>query len=349
MENNKINKNIFLDKTKTVDNKDLQKQKTKEKHLPQKEKSEVEEDIKFNLLVEEAKDFVSSKDESKNEVIETSGVILQEDQMNSGLYDTTVTFKSIGVCEELCEILEKIGYKYPSKIQKETLPYALAGRDLIGLAETGSGKTAAFGIPIIQKLLLEEPRPFYACVLAPTRELCLQINQHFEVLGSPIGLKTCVLVGGLDSISQAIALSKNPHIIIGTPGRVIDHLSNTKGFNLKHLKFLVFDEADRLLDLDFEKEIHQLLSAIPKQRTTLLFSATMTSKVHKLQKASLIDPVKIEINSKYTTVSTLVQNYVFIPIKYKETYLSYILSQYAGNTVIIFVSTCLNSIQYNII
>jgi ATP-dependent RNA helicase DDX47/RRP3 len=146
-------------------------------------------------------------------------------------------------------------------------------------------------------------------------------------------------------VSQAMSLSKKPHIVIGTPGRVVDHLSNTKGFNLKNLKFLIFDEADRLLDLDFEKQIHQLLAVIPKTRTTFLFSATMTSKVHKLQKASLIDPVKIEINTKYKTVNTLVQNYLFIPAKYKETYLSYILKEQAGSSIIVFVGTCLGSIQ----
>lgn len=145
-------------------------------------------------------------------------------------------------------------------------------------------------------------------------------------------------------ISQAISLSKNPHIVIGTPGRVVDHLTNTKGFNLKHLKFLVFDEADRLLDLDFEKQIHQLLSVIPKTRTTVLFSATMTSKVQKLEKASLNNPSKIEINSKYTTVSTLVQNYMFIPEKYKDTYLAFLLTQFVGSSIIVFVEKCLDSI-----
>ena len=307
--------------------------------------NEDEEDLVFNQMVEN-KDISSSEESQKKENdFKKNENKATDNQIINDLYDISVTFKEIGVCEELCEILEKIGYKHPSKIQKESLPYALKGRDIIGLAETGSGKTAAFGLPIIQKLLLEEPRPFYACVLAPTRELCLQINQHLETLGSSIGLKTCVLVGGLDTVSQAIALSKNPHIIIGTPGRIIDHLTHTKGFNLKHLKFLVFDEADRLLDFDFEKEIHQLLNVIPKTRNTFLFSATMTSKVHKLQKASLVDPVKIEVNSKYTTVSTLLQNYIFIPLKYKETYLAFLLNQYAGNSIIIFVSTCLGSIK----
>jgi ATP-dependent RNA helicase DDX47/RRP3 len=142
-------------------------------------------------------------------------------------------------------------------------------------------------------------------------------------------------------VSQAIALSKNPHIVIGTPGRLADHLANTKGFHLKKLKFLIFDEADRLLSMDFEKQITLILTQIPKNRNTYLFSATMTSKVQKLQRASLNDPVKVEVSNKYKTVDTLVQNYVFIPEKHKETYLVYLLTQFTtGMKTIIFTTTC---------
>lgn len=115
-----------------------------------------------------------------------------------------------------------------------------------------------------------------------------------------------MLVGGLDMVSQAIALAKKPHVIVGTPGRVADHMANTKGFHLKKLKFLVFDEADRLLSMDFEKQINLILTQIPRERNTFLFSATMTSKVQKLERASLQNPVKIEVNTKYKTVDTLV-------------------------------------------
>ena len=145
-----------------------------------------------------------------------------------------------------------MGYKAPSKIQAESLPFTLKGKDVIALAETGSGKTAAFAIPIIQKIL-ENPQPFFACVMSPTRELCLQIATQFEALGATVGLKCAVLVGGLDMVQQAVALAKNPHVVVGTPGRIADHLANTKGFHMKKLKFLVFDEADRLLSMDFEK------------------------------------------------------------------------------------------------
>ncbi len=163
-----------------------------------------------------------------------------------------MTFEELGVCPEICEAIKAMGYKHPTKIQAESLPYTLKDRDMIGLAETGSGKTASFAIPVIQKLL-DNPQPFFACVMSPTRELCVQIAEQFEALGSSIGLRTAVLVGGLDMVSQAIALSKNPHIVVGTPGRLADHLANTKGFHLKKLKFLIFDEADRLLSMDFEK------------------------------------------------------------------------------------------------
>lgn len=141
-------------------------------------------------------------------------------------------------------------------------------------------------------------------------------------------------------VSQAIALSKKPHVIVGTPGRVADHMANTKGFHMKKLRYLIFDEADRLLSMDFEKQINLILTQIPKERNTYLFSATMTSKVQKLERASLKDPVKVEVNTKYKTVDTLVQNYIFIPAKHKETYLVYLLTLFSGQKTIIFTTTC---------
>jgi len=141
-------------------------------------------------------------------------------------------------------------------------------------------------------------------------------------------------------VSQAIMLAKKPHIIVATPGRLVDHLENTKGFNLKQLKFLVMDEADRILNMDFEKEVTQILRCLPSERKTMLFSATMTKKVNKLQRACLKDPVKVEVNSKFKTVAKLQESYLFIPLKYKEQYLVKILTDLAGNTFIIFCSTC---------
>lgn len=218
----------------------------------------------------------------------------------------------------------------------------MQGRDIIGLAQTGSGKTAAFALPILHRLM-DDPQAYYAVVLAPTRELAIQIAEQFEGLGSIIGVKCAVVVGGVDMMAQAITLSRKPHIIVATPGRLVDHLENTKGFSLSKLKYLVLDEADRLLDLDFGTEIDKLLKVIPRERNTFLFSATMTTKVAKLQRASLTDPVKVEVSSKYATVSTLIQNYLFVPAKLKDTYLTYLLNDLAGITAIVFVSTCANA------
>lgn len=136
-------------------------------------------------------------------------------------------------------------------------------------------------------------------------------------IGSSIGVKCAVIVGGIDMMSQSLMLAKKPHIIIATPGRLVDHLENTKGFNLRTLKYLVMDEADRILNMDFEQEVDKILKSIPRERRTLLFSATMTSKVQKLQRASLVDPVRVQVSSKYQTVDKLLQYYVFIPLKMK--------------------------------
>lgn len=249
------------------------------------------------------------------------------------------TFASLGVCEQLTEACDALGWKKPSAIQVQSLPLALEGRDLIGLAQTGSGKTAAFAIPILQALL-EKPQPLFACVLSPTRELAIQIAEQFEALGSGIGVKCVVVVGGVDMMAQAIALAKRPHVLVGTPGRLLDHLSNTKGFNLRTLKYLVLDEADRLLNMDFEQEINEILKVIPRERNTYLFSATMTNKVAKLQRACLKNPAKVEVSSKYSTVDTLKQQYLFVPAKHKDCYLVFLLNEMSGSTTMVFTRTC---------
>jgi ATP-dependent RNA helicase DDX47/RRP3 len=227
-----------------------------------------------------------------------------------------LSWKDLGLVDVLCAACEQLKWKEPSKIQREAIPVALQGKDVIGLAETGSGKTAAFALPILQSLL-ENPQRYFALILTPTRELAFQISEQFEALGSSVGVKCAVIVGGMDMMSQALILSKKPHILIATPGRLLDHLENTKGFNLKALKYLVMDEADRILNMDFEVEVDKILKVIPRERRTFLFSATMTKKVKKLQRACLHDPVKVEVSTKYQTVEKLQQSYIFIPGKFK--------------------------------
>lgn len=147
----------------------------------------------------------------------------------------------------------------------------------------------------------------YAIVLSPTRELSQQTKEQFEALGKSIGLRVISLLGGMDMVSQSIGLAKRPHIIVGSPGRVLDHLLNTKGFNLKNIKHFVLDEADKLLSMDFEKEIIQIIENISDDRRNYLFSATMTSSVEKLKRVSLRNPVKIQLSNKFKPVKTLLQ------------------------------------------
>jgi ATP-dependent RNA helicase DDX47/RRP3 len=148
------------------------------------------------------------------------------------------TFKSLGLIDPLLQALEQLNFTKPTDIQVEAIPHALEGRDIIGVASTGSGKTAAFALPILQKLW-EEPKGLFACVMAPTRELAYQISQQFESLGSAMGVRCAVIVGGMNKLEQAVTLAKRPHIIVATPGRLNDHLEDTKGFSLRGIKFLV--------------------------------------------------------------------------------------------------------------
>ncbi|XP_011159896.1 probable ATP-dependent RNA helicase DDX47 [Solenopsis invicta] len=267
-----------------------------------------------------------------------------EDTKDEGNNVEKITWKDLGLVDTLCKTCIDLKWKEPTRIQQEAIPLTLQGKDVIGLAETGSGKTAAFALPILQALL-EQPQRYFALILTPTRELAFQISEQFDALGSSMGVKTVVLVGGMDMHAQGMILEKKPHIIIATPGRLVDHLENTKGFNLRQLKFLVMDEADRILNMDFEVEVDKILRVIPRERRTLLFSATMTKKVQKLQRASLRNPVRVEVSTKYQTVEKLQQYYIFIPVKFKDVYLVHILNELAGNSFMIFCGTCNNTVR----
>lgn len=258
---------------------------------------------------------------------------------------TGTAFSDLGVVETLVRACENLGWKTATRIQEQVLPVALAGSDVIGLAETGSGKTAAFCLPVLQSLLDKPPRGITALILTPTRELAFQIYQVCQALASSMGATAACIVGGVDRASQALALARNPHIVLATPGRLLDHLKATKGFQLRHVRCLVLDEADRMLSMDFEEELHQIVDNLPSERQTMLFSATMTSQVAKLQRASLRkDAVKIQVNDKFQTPSQLQQHYLFVPAKYKDTYFTYLVNEFAGKSMLVFCATC-NNVQ----
>ncbi|CAE6343838.1 unnamed protein product [Rhizoctonia solani] len=290
--------------------------------------------------VEDLEQSESGTEDSPNDVTSVAPVAPKS--------SASATFDSLGLIAPLLEALKQVGYSKPTEIQAGIIPHALEGKDVIGVAETGSGKTAAFALPILQKLW-DEPRGLFACVLAPTRELAYQIAQQFEALGSAIGVRCATIVGGMDMMSQSIALGKRPHIIVATPGRLNDHLENTKGFSLRGLRYLVLDEADRLLDMDFGPVIDKILKVLPRERNTFLFSATMSTKVAKLQRASLQNPVRVEVNGKYSTVSTLLQYYLLTPFANKDVHLVHLANELAANSVIIFTRTVHDAQRYGFI
>lgn len=251
-------------------------------------------------------------------------------------------FLGFGLNKWLVNQCDAVGIKSPTEIQQKCIPPILEGRDCIGCAKTGSGKTAAFALPILQKLC-EDPYGIFAVILTPTRELAYQICDQFRVLGKPIGLKEAVIIGGLDMMKQALALAKKPHVVIATPGRLADHLKSTDTVHLKRIKFLVLDEADRLLDPSFGDDLQVIFDNVPSERQTLLFSATLTDTLQELRELSPNEPFYHEVKSDIATVAELDQKYILTPASVRDSYLVYILRENAENkSVIIFTHTCKN-------
>ncbi|XP_054835027.1 probable ATP-dependent RNA helicase DDX49 [Eublepharis macularius] len=257
-------------------------------------------------------------------------------------------FRALGLAPWLTAQAEQLGLTRPTPVQEACIPPALQGRDCMGCAKTGSGKTAAFVLPILQKLS-EDPYGIFCLVLTPTRELAYQIAEQFRVLGKPLGLKDCIIVGGMDMVAQALELSRKPHVVIATPGRLADHLRSSSTFSLQKIKFLVLDEADRLLEqgcTDFTHDLEVILAAVPTNRQTLLFSATLTDTLTELKQIAMNKPFFWESPSEVRTVEELDQRYLLVPEKVKDAYLVHLVQTYQDEhedwSIIIFTNTCKN-------
>nr|XP_045007249.1 probable ATP-dependent RNA helicase DDX49 isoform X1 [Jaculus jaculus] len=255
-------------------------------------------------------------------------------------------FVELGLSSWLVEQCRQMGLKQPTPVQIGCIPAILEGRDCLGCAKTGSGKTAAFVLPILQKLS-EDPYGIFCLVLTPTRELAYQIAEQFRVLGKPLGLKDCIIVGGMDMVAQALELSRKPHVVIATPGRLADHLRSSNTFSIKKIRFLVMDEADRLLEqgcTDFTADLETILEAVPVHRQTLLFSATLTDTLKELQGLATNQPFFWEAQAPVRTVEQLDQRYVLVPEKVKDAYLVHLIQSFQDEhedwSIIIFTNTC---------
>ncbi|NML37206.1 DEAD/DEAH box helicase [Chitinophaga sp. G-6-1-13] len=253
-------------------------------------------------------------------------------------------FEQLGLIEPILKAIKKEGYTQPTPIQVQSIPIVLTGKDLLGCAQTGTGKTAAFAIPILQQLYNTRSgveggyKHIRALILTPTRELASQIDESFEAYGKFTGLKHDVIFGGVPQHRQTIALRNGTDVLIATPGRLLD-LMNQGYIYLDHLEIFVLDEADRMLDMGFINDIKKVVRELPQQRQTLFFSATMPPNIAKLANSLLYNPEKVEITPVSTTAERVEQCVFFVKKKDKQQLLDHILQDKAIKRTIVFTQT----------
>ncbi len=252
--------------------------------------------------------------------------------------DTSTTFDDLGIDKRVLKALKDVGYESPSPIQAATIPALLDGRHVVGLAQTGTGKTAAFAIPILSQIDLKQKTP-QALVLAPTRELALQVAEAFERYAAHLpGLHVLPVYGGQGYGQQLSALRRGVHVIVGTPGRIMDHLE--KGtLDLSELRFLVLDEADEMLKMGFAEDVETILAETPDDKHVALFSATMPAQIKRIAKKYLNDAVEITVKSKTTTSANTTQRYLIVSYPQKVDALTRILEVENFEGMIVFVRT----------
>ena len=244
------------------------------------------------------------------------------------------SFYGLGIAPSLLDILERSGFKSPTPIQTQAIPVAIQGKDIVGIAQTGTGKTLAFGIPMLQRLTQIKGQ---GLIVLPTRELALQVDEALVRIGRNIKLKTAVLIGGVSLGPQMRAISNKPRIIVATPGRLIDHLRQ-KNIHLNDVQIVVLDEADRMLDMGFAPQIKQILRLLPKERQTMLFSATMPPEIMKMATEHMKLPIRVEIAPTGTTVERVTHEVFIVSNTQKTALLNKLLKSYLGS-VLIFTRT----------
>ena len=246
----------------------------------------------------------------------------------------TTGFGGLGIAPGLLAVIARLKFTEPTPIQRRSIPVGLEGKDLIGVAQTGTGKTLAFGVPMIQRLAQVKGR---GLVLLPTRELALQVSEALQSVGGSLGLRTAVVIGGAPEGPQKRSLEKNPRVIIATPGRLVDFLDQ-KVLSLSTVQILILDEADRMLDMGFAPQLNKILRTVPKDRQTMLFSATMPPEILGLAHRHMKLPINIEIAPSGTAVDKVVQEVFFIEKEAKSRLLEVMLAEYHG-PVLVFART----------
>jgi ATP-dependent RNA helicase RhlE len=244
------------------------------------------------------------------------------------------TFYGLGIAPGILKRLDALNFVTPTPIQHQAIPIAIRGEDVIGIAQTGTGKTLAFSIPMIQRLAAIKRQGLVVC---PTRELAMQVEETLQKVGNSFGLKSVLIIGGENMPRQIRALKKRPNIIVATPGRLIDHMEKKTVF-LGNVGVLVLDEADRMLDMGFEPQIKKIMVGVPKQRQTMLFSATMPTKISQIAGKYMAKPLRVEVAPPGSTADRVEQEMFVVPKPQKMALLKKLLTEYKG-TVLVFSRT----------
>jgi superfamily II DNA/RNA helicase len=247
------------------------------------------------------------------------------------------TFSNLGLCRPVLAALENLKYEAPTPIQNRTIPHIIAGKDVVASAETGSGKTAAYALPILECLQESEGFP-RALVIAPTRELAVQVQEQFGIFGSNLDLKTLAVYGGTGFDAQTRSLKKGMDIVVATPGRLLDHLERGH-VDLSRIEMLVLDEADRLLDMGFMPQVRRILAKLPKERQTLMFSATIDERVKSIASQYLNDPVIISVNTDRIEPKEIEQVVYYVNEFDKDQLLLRLLKELNMSSVVVFTKT----------
>ncbi|MCX6723252.1 MAG: DEAD/DEAH box helicase [Candidatus Staskawiczbacteria bacterium] len=242
-----------------------------------------------------------------------------------------LNFGGLTIAPRILDVLFKLGFKIPTSIQHKAIPAAIEGKDIIGIAQTGTGKTLAFGIPLIQQIL-KNPKE-KGLIILPTRELALQVDETIQKIGRGFGIKTAVLIGGASVRMQTREIYNNPHIVIGTPGRIND-LINQRILNLQNVSVLVLDEADRMFDMGFAPQITRILQSVPKERQTLLFSATMPDGIVKIASHHMKLPLRVEIDRAGTAAKNVEHELFVVKKDQKISLLKKIILDSKGSVLI---------------
>ncbi len=240
------------------------------------------------------------------------------------------SFRGLGIAPAILEVLDRNNFTKPTPIQHAAIPACIEGKDMIGIAQTGTGKTLAFGIPMIQAMLQGKG---HGLIVLPTRELALQVDETLQKIGGPLGVRTAVLIGGASMNMQRQMIRNKPHIVICTPGRLLDHLEQ-RTITLSSVAVLVLDEADRMLDMGFTVQINQILAAVSKERQTLLFSATMPTAIVSIATKHMKLPLRVEVATQGTTAERVEQEIIIARRDMKTQLLQKLLADHAGSVLV---------------